>query len=109
MDERKCKRMPVGVGCWLVGRDDPCCLRTVDISDTGVSVITEDPLPVGQRVELQFFTPRSSKGVTLRAEVVWSRLDPEGAMGLRFLAPSDEGRRVLGEFARLLRERKPIP
>lgn len=106
MEERKCKRMAVEVGCWLVEMDGASCLYTFDISDSGVSVVTEDPLPVGQIVRLQFFTPSSASAVTLEAEVIWSRLELGGGMGLKFLNPGEEGGAIIQEFTRLLRMRK---
>lgn len=104
MEGRKSKRLSVEVGCWLVEMDGATCLYTFDLSDEGVAVVTEDPLPVGRSVTLQFFTPRSASAVTLKAQVVWSRLEPEGAMGLRFLDLDIRGRETLREFTRLLLE-----
>lgn len=106
MDERTCRRMPVKVGCWLVELDGLSCLYTFDISEKGVSVVTEDPFPVGQVVKLQFFTPHSARAVTLEAEVVWSSLEPEGGMGLRFINLDEKGRRILREFTLLLRQQR---
>lgn len=107
MEERSCKRMPVEVGCWLVEMDGSFCLYTFDISENGVSVITEDPLPVGQVVRLQFFTSRSARAVTLEAQVVWNRLEPEGGMGLKFINLDGERRGVLRSFTAELKKRRP--
>jgi len=98
VEERSCRRTPVEAGCWLVEMDGASCLYTFDISEGGVSVVTEDPLPVGQVVRLQFFTSRSARAVTLEARVVWSRLEPEGAMGLKFINLDGEKRGVLRSF-----------
>ncbi|RNC72335.1 MAG: PilZ domain-containing protein [Desulfuromonadales bacterium] len=103
MEERKCRRTPVKVGCWLVEMDGVSCVYTFDISDDGVSVVTEDPMPVGQIVPLQFFTPHSASAVTIQAEVVWSRLEPEGAMGLKFIGLDDARREILASFTAQLR------
>ena len=107
MEERSCRRTPVEVGCWLVEMDGASCLYTFDISENGVSVITEDPLPVGQVVRLQFFTFRSARAVTLEAQVVWSRLEPEGGMGLKFINLDGEKRGVLRSFTAELKKRRP--
>lgn len=107
MEERSCRRTPVEVGCWLVEMDGASCLYTFDISENGVSVITEDPLPVGQVVRLQFFTPRSARAVTLEAQVVWSRLEPEGGMGLKFINLDGERRGVLRSFMAELKKWRP--
>ena len=106
MDARTCRRMPVKVGCWLVELGGSSCVYTFDISEKGVSVVTEDPFPVGQVVTLQFFTPHSATAVTLEAEVVWSCLEPEGGMGLKFINIDEEGKAILAEFTRLLRQQK---
>lgn len=102
MEERKSKRMPVTVGCWLVEVDGATCLYTFDLSAGGVAVITEDPFPVGQILSLQFYTTRSASAVTLEAEVVWSRLEPEGGMGLKFINLDAAGKTLVQEFIRLL-------
>ena len=107
MEERSCRRTAVGVGCWLVEMDGASCLYTFDISEHGVSVITEDPYPVGEVVRLQFFTPRSARAVTLEAQVVWSRLEPGGGMGLRFINLDGEKRGVLRSFMAELKKRRP--
>ncbi|KAF0220501.1 MAG: PilZ domain [Geobacteraceae bacterium] len=106
MEERKNKRLPVEVGCWLVEMDEASCVYTLNVSDTGVSVITDLLLPVGRTVHLQFFTPASAEAVTVEAEVVWNRLEPEGSMGLRFLSVDEQKRNVIREFIRLEQQRK---
>lgn len=105
MKERKNKRLPVGIGCWMLEVDGASCFHTFDISESGVSMITTELLPVGKRVELQFFTPHSAEGVTVRAEVVWSQFEPESAMGLRFMETNAATRTKLNEFIRLVQLR----
>lgn len=87
--------------------DGASCLYAFDISENGVSIITEDPRPVGQVLRLQFFTPRSARAITLEARVVWSRLEPEGVMGLKFSNLDAEKRGVLCSFMAELRKRRP--
>lgn len=108
MEERSCRRTPVEEGCWLIEMDGASCLYTFDISEKGVSVITEDPLPVGQVVRLQFFTSRSAQAVTLEAQVIWSRLEPEGGMGLKFINLDGEGKGVLRSFLAELEKKRLI-
>lgn len=106
MDERKHRRRPVEIGCWLVDDDSASCYYTFEISETGLSVATTEPLPVGRVVRLQFFTPQSASALTLEAEVVWSRVDPEeSGMGLRFLALDDGMRLIIAEFTELMRQK----
>ena len=99
-------RMLVEISCWLEGPDGVSCVTTLDLSDTGLSMVCSDPLPEGRVVRLRFFTPFAAEAVALDAEVVWSRIDPEGAMGLRFLEVDEKSRTILKETARLLRMRK---
>lgn len=100
MDERKCKRTPVGLSCWLMGNDEAICCGTFEISETGISIRCSDPPVAGQTVRLQIYTPLSAGAVTLEAEVVWSNVEPEGAMGLRFLGMDDGTRNVIREMVR---------
>ncbi len=103
MEQRKCKRTPVRLGCWLVESDEAVCCGTFELSGTGVSVRCSDPPAVGRTVRLQFFTPLSAGPVTVEAEVIWSTVEPEGAMGLRFLDIDRGTMNVLRELMRLQR------
>ncbi len=105
MKERACRRMAVTTGCWLMQADAASCFDTFDLSESGVSVLTAAPLQVGRIVKLQFFTPLAATPLTIEAEVVWSRLDPEGGMGLRFLNMSQKTAAIIREFARELKKR----
>jgi len=53
-------------------------------------------------VTLKFFTPFSAEPLTVRGEVVWSRTEPEGRMGIRFLDIDEEISSVLRRTATLL-------
>ena len=92
--------MPARLGCWLVGTDELLCCGTFELSETGVSVRCSDPPAVGKVVRLQFYTPLSARAVTVEAEVVWSVLEPEGAMGLRFIDMDAGTMSVLRELMR---------
>lgn len=107
MKERTCRRMAVTTGCWLMQSDGASCFDTFDLSESGVSVVTTAPLQVGRIVKLQFFTPLAASPLTIEAEVVWSRLDPEGGMGLRFLDMDEKTAGIIREFARELKKRPP--
>lgn len=101
--------MAVTTGCWLVQADEVSCFDTFDLSESGVSVVTTAPLQAGRVVTLQFFTPLAATPLTIEAEVVWSHLDPEGGMGLRFLDMDQKTAGIIREFARELRELKNRP
>ncbi len=100
------KRIPVEISCWLERPDGLSCVTTFDLSDAGVCVASSDPLPEGRVILLKFFTPFAAGAITLKAEVVWSRTEPEGGMGLRFLEVDDMTKGILRGTVRLLRMRK---
>jgi c-di-GMP-binding flagellar brake protein YcgR len=103
MDKRSCRRLPVRVGCWLVEIDGLACVHTFDISAEGVCVVTDEPLPAGKVINLQFFVPSSAQPVQIEAEVVWSREDAGAwALGLRFLAASQVACQAVREFTEYL-------
>jgi hypothetical protein len=100
------RRVSVEINCWLRGVDGASCVTTLDLSETGVSVASSDPLPEGRVISLQVYTPFAADSIVLKAEVVWSRTDPEGGMGLRFLEMNEKIRIILMETALLLRTHK---
>ncbi|MBI5656866.1 MAG: PilZ domain-containing protein [Geobacter sp.] len=107
MEGRRHKRLHVQVGCWIVGEDNiGFCCSSFDISDSGISICVEDPLPTGKNVTLQFYTPASAAALSIPAEVIWSRTEPDGAMGLRFVDISGEQMATLRELARQLQQRE---
>lgn len=100
--------MPVEISCWLEGPEGVSCVTTLDLSDTGLSMVSSDPLPEGRIVRLRIFTPFAAEPVALNAEVVWSRIEPEGGMGLRFLDMDEKIKAVLRETVRLQRMRNKM-
>ncbi len=107
MEKRKCKRTPARLGCWLVENDEAVCCGTFELSESGVSVRCSNPPAVGRTVRLQFYTPLSAGPVTVVAEVVWSTVEPDGAMGLRFLDIDSGTMNVLRELMRRQRPQAP--
>ncbi len=103
MDERRSKRMPAEVGCWLLQGDDVSCFHSFDISSTGICLATDEPLPEGKLVILQFYTPHSAKAITVDAKVVWSRHDQQvSGMGLKFLGEESRAALLLAQLAIML-------
>lgn len=98
-ESRSCKRKPLGVACWVIANEEVVCYQTSDISDTGISLTTSNPLEVGRIVELQLFLPTSASPLSVTAEVVWSDMEGEG-MGLQFL---ERGEKVLTALRDLTR------
>jgi len=101
MKERN-KRLTVRMGCWIEVEDCASCVTVSDLSENGISVMSSDPLPEGRVVVIKVFTPFAAGAVTVKGEVVWSRVEPEGGMGLKFLDMDEKTRGVLKSMARML-------
>jgi hypothetical protein len=95
-------RIAVKINCWIEREGVMSCITTYDLSGSGVSLLTPDPLPEERVVTLKFFTPFSAEPFTVRGEVVWSRTEPEGRMGVRFLDMDEETSSVLRRTATLM-------
>lgn len=106
MECRRHKRTQVKVGCWINGKDSDSCCSSYDLSESGISISTEAPLPVGQQATLQFYTHQSASALTVTAEVIWSRLEPDGAMGLRFVDINPEQMESLRTLILLVKHRE---
>jgi c-di-GMP-binding flagellar brake protein YcgR len=107
MEGRSHKRVHVQVGCWIVRQDgESCCCSTFDISDNGISISTNTPLPIGQTICLQFYTPLSASPLSISAEVIWSHTEQNGAMGLRFLDITNDEMEKLNEMTRQMAHRE---
>jgi c-di-GMP-binding flagellar brake protein YcgR len=107
MEGRRHRRVHAQVGCWILRKDgESCCCSTFDISDNGISISTNTPLPVGQTVCLQFYTPLSASPLSISAEVIWSHTEHNGAMGLRFLDITNEQMEMLNEMTRQVSHRE---
>ncbi len=106
MIKERSKRIPVELSCWIEGESSASCLTIYDLSETGLSLVSSDPLPEGKAISLKVYTPFAAEAVTLRAEVVWSRTEPEAAMGLQFLDIDEKTRGILKGMVRLMRMQK---
>jgi hypothetical protein len=60
--------------------------NSVNISVSGLAVLTETPLKSGDFLKVELSLPGMTRATRALAEVVWSRLDPDGNLaGIRFL------------------------
>lgn len=109
MDHRRKRRVPLEIGCWLVQKDEALCFDTLDFSESGISVQTTDPLPVGRLVNLQIFTPASADPVEVQAEVVWNSVEEQGSMGLQFHRPDAAAVQSIRKIAGLMHRHAPKP
>jgi uncharacterized protein (TIGR02266 family) len=78
-----------------------------NLSDGGVFLATEDPIPVGDRLTLRINLPWQIGQITVEAEVVWGNFDsresaPEHPLGvgLSFVEPSSSAREKIETFVR---------
>jgi c-di-GMP-binding flagellar brake protein YcgR len=96
----------VTMGCWLMANDGVECLDVADISEGGMAAATGSWLPAGQRVTLQFFTPRSATALTVTADVVWNQSEEHSRRaGFRFVEVGGETLNRLRELALFRRRR----
>lgn len=89
-------------------------LRTAEVenmSEGGVFLATERPLPVGTPLRLLVPAEDDSQWISLEAEVAWTRRTRQGGtgpgMGLRFIGVEPEQRRILEQL--LLSRLAPLP
>ena len=104
--EKRSGRITVDINCWLEGKEGMYCVSTLDLSETGVSVLCSDPLPEGKTLSLKFFTPFSVEPIDVKGEVIWSRAEPDGRMGIRFHDMNETTKGILKSTAQLLRTRE---
>jgi len=98
--------MPVEMGCWMEGKDGAACVTIFDLSETGIYMVGCDPLPVGEGVTIKIYTPFAVEAMAINAEVIWSRGEPEGGMGLKFLDIDERTTDILRVMVRLRRAQK---
>jgi uncharacterized protein (TIGR02266 family) len=87
---------------------------STDLSEGGVLIQTESPLPVGTRVDIKFRLPGGIKLIETKGEVVWSHPTiPNGAdlnlvpgMGVKFLNLDEKSRKYIEAFIKNERETK---
>lgn len=72
--------------------------RLLDLSEDGVSIQTEIPLPARCKIYFQFNLPGHVSTVRLSGETTWQ--DDSGHVGLRFMDVPKASRRVLSEWLR---------
>ncbi len=62
--------------------------RTSDASDLGIFLVSENPLPVGSSLELEFNAPHSREPIRVLGTVTWVEHGASGkepGMGIKFL------------------------
>jgi type IV pilus assembly protein PilZ len=82
--------------------------QATNISDGGIFIETEHPLPVGAHLLVRFQPPSSSDELELDGEVMWINAWVEGGenlnpgMGIRFKNVSDEDRATIASIVKAI-------
>lgn len=77
--------------------------RSSNLSELGIFLVTQNALPNGSRIELQFSPPGGGESIYVVGEVVWvvrGGSGKEGGMGVRFINPTTEARQRLKALIR---------
>lgn len=85
--------------------------RTDDISEGGAFILSDDPVPVGSRIELKLLPPGAWLGIGVKAVVAWKREQGRRGFGVEFQFDSERQRRRVSKLVghlkdQLLRELK---
>jgi len=79
--------------------------HTGNISEMGIFLLAENPLPVETTIELRFAVPGESEPWRVEGEVRWVVHPGSGkpaGMGVKFVEPSDEFRQRIRELIRTM-------
>ena len=69
--------------------------HTGNISEMGIFLVTDQPLPVETKIDLRFAVPGESEPLRVQGEVRWvvhPGSGPQAGMGVKFVDPSEEFR-----------------
>jgi type IV pilus assembly protein PilZ len=79
--------------------------RASNLSELGIFLVSNDPLPKGSRLELQFSSLSGAEPLVVDGEVVWidhGAHNREPGMGIRFINPSVETQQRIKALIRTL-------
>lgn len=101
-EKRSSRRVPVNINVDCRSEGNFLFERASDISEHGIFIRTEKPLPLGTKIQLQFHLPEISEKIRVTGEVVWINKPREkpgevnnAGMGIRFLELSDLDRETI--------------
>lgn len=80
-NSRRYQRLPADVRVFTRGTWVPFAEDARDVSEGGLGIVTQRPLPVGARALFALSLPHSDQVIELKGTVVWST---RGAMGISF-------------------------
>src|SRR5579862_362825 len=92
-ERRRYYRQPVEMPVRVVMDEKEWKATSTNISEGGMAVISQHPLPATGKSQLRFTLPESHAELELESEVAWANL--KGQAGLRFVnVPEDSQRRL---------------
>lgn len=107
-ERRRNQRVPVqGSASIAYSNIEDSKAALADLSEEGVAIHSERPVPPSCKVYFQFSLPGQVSTVRLSGEVMWQ--DATGRVGLRFADVPQASRRMLGEWLRANVSRIPEP
>jgi len=74
---------------------------TDDLSESGAFIASNEPMEIGQTVDLALWPPNCSDPLRIRGEVVWAHADERPGFGVKFLFDDDATR---AQIARVVEE-----
>ena len=95
-ERRRYFRLALDVPVRVAAGERTIVANSMNISEGGLALRSEDELPLNRVVKLAFLLPGQKSELELRAAVVWK--DPRGHVGLRFEPTSAETRQKLNNW-----------
>jgi uncharacterized protein (TIGR02266 family) len=95
LDHRRHHRFLARFRCWCESEQVTVFTRVANLSESGLSLQTSMPLPVGAVALVRFAGPNSFEA---RVRVIWAQRDPSQApvgMGLQFLELNEAHRETI--------------
>jgi CheY-like chemotaxis protein len=96
-ERRVTRRVPVDSNASIAYSNiDNVTVQITDLSEEGVSILSQQKLPAGGKVYLQFALPGDSSSVHLSGEVKWQ--DTSGRVGIRFVDVPKASQRLISQW-----------
>jgi c-di-GMP-binding flagellar brake protein YcgR len=103
-ERRRYQRQPLEVTVNGVTDEKEWKAMSTNISEGGMAVVSQEPLPANGRSRLQFTLPESTAALELESEVAWANV--KGQTGLRFVNVPPDSQQYLENWLNLQLERE---
>ncbi len=84
-----------------------------DMSEGGVFICTDDPLPVGEKIKVKFILPELLEEIEAAGEVTWvnpaGSVDPPAGMGIKFIDLSPDRQAHIQDVIARIEGGKGVP